>query len=60
MSDLIEVFKMFNGYTEIDINVLFVLDGNEKSLCGHSKKISKVRFNIEIRKYFFSNRVVGR
>ena len=36
-SDLIEVFKMFTGYTEIDINVLFTLDGNDKGLRGHSK-----------------------
>jgi len=30
--DLIEVFKMFYGYTEIDIRVLFMLDGNDKGL----------------------------
>ena len=52
-SDLIEVFKMFSGYTEIDIKVLFTLDGNDKGLGGHSKKICKVRFNIDVRKYFF-------
>ena len=52
-SDLIEVFQMFSGYTEIDIKVLFTLDGNDKSLRGHSKKICKVRFNIDVRKYFF-------
>ena len=52
-SDLIEVFKMFSGYTEIDIKVLFTLDGNDKGLRGHSKKIYKVRFNIDVRKYFF-------
>ena len=32
--NLIEVFKMFNGYTEIDIRDLFTLDGNDKGLCG--------------------------
>ena len=52
-SDLIEVFKMFSGYTEIDIKVLFTLDGNDKGLRGHRKKICKVRFNIDVRKYFF-------
>ena len=52
-SDLIEVFKMFSGYTEIDIKVLFTLDGNDKGLRGHSEKICKVRFNIDVRKYFF-------
>ena len=48
-SDLIEVFKMFSGYTEIDIKVLFTLDGNDKGLRGRSKKICKVRFNIDVR-----------
>ena len=27
---LIDVFKMFNGYTEMGIRVLFTLDGNDK------------------------------
>ena len=51
--DLIEVFKMFYGYTEIDKRVLFTLDGNDKGLCGHSKKICKPRFKTDrpIRKY---------
>ena len=51
--DLIEVFKMFFVYTEIDIRVLFTLDGNDKGLRGHSRKICKLRFNTDIRKYFF-------
>ena len=58
--DLIEVFKMFNGYTQIDIRVLFTLDGNYKGLHGHSKKIYKPRFNADIRKYFFTNRVTDK
>ena len=49
---LIEVFKMFYGYTEIYIRVLFTLDGNDKGLRGHRKKICKQRFNTDIRKYF--------
>jgi len=51
---------MFYGYTEIDIRVLFALDGIDKGLRGHSKKICKPRFNMNIRKYFFSNRVIDR
>ena len=51
--DLIEVFKMFYDYNEIDIRVLFTLAGNDKGLRGHSKKICKPRFNTDIRKYFF-------
>ena len=52
--DLIEVFRMFFGYTEIDIRVLFTLDGKYKGLRGHSNKICKPRFNTDIRIYFFS------
>jgi len=44
---------MFYGYTEIEIRVLFTLDGNDKDLRGHSKKICKPRCNTDIRKYFF-------
>ena len=52
---LIEVFKIFYGYTEIDIRVLFTLDGNDKGLRDHSKKICKPRFNTDIRKYFLKS-----
>ena len=45
---------MFYGYSERDIRVLVTLDGNNKGLRGHSKKICKPRFNADIRKYFFS------
>ena len=51
---------MFYGYTEIDIRVLFTLDGDDEGLRGHSKKICKPRFNTDIRKYYFSNRVIDR
>jgi len=50
--DLTEVFNMFYGYTDIDIGVLFTLDGNDKGLRGHNEKISKPRFNTDNRKYF--------
>ena len=51
--DLIEVFKMFYGYSERDIRVLVTLDGNDKGLRGHSKKICKPRFKTDMRKSFF-------
>jgi len=37
-----------------------MLDGNDKGLCGHSKKICKPRFNTDIRKCCFSNWVIDR
>ena len=51
---------MFYGYTQINIRVLFTLDGNDKGLRGHSTKVCKPRFNTDIRKYFFSNGVINR
>jgi len=38
---------------------IFTLDGNDNGLRGHSKNIYKPRFNTDIRKYLFSNRVTG-
>jgi len=46
--------------TQTPIRVLFTLAGNDKGLRGHSNKICKPRFNTDIRKYFFSNRVIDR
>jgi len=58
--DLIEVFKMFYGYREIDIRVLFTLDGNDKGLRGHRKKIVNQVFTRILLGYFFSNWVFDR
>jgi len=58
--NLTEVFKMFYGFTEINIMDLFTLDGNDKGLRGHSKKNCKPRFTTDNRKYFCSNRVIDR
>ena len=38
--DLIQVFKMFYGYTATEITVLFTFDSNDKRLPGHSKTIN--------------------
>jgi len=40
---------MFYGYREIDIRVLFTLDGNDKGLRGHRKKNCKPSFYPDIR-----------
>ena len=58
--DLIEVFKMFYCYTEIDIRVVFTLDGNDKGLRGHSKKIVNQDLTRILGNIFFSNRVIDR
>ena len=60
---LIEVFRMFYGYTEIDITVLFTLDGNDKGLPGYgcclftldgNDKGLHGYSNTDVRKYCFS------
>ena len=58
--DLREPSLSADNFPKKDIKVLFTLDGNDKGLRGHSKKICNVRFNIDVRKYFFSNRVIDK
>jgi len=48
------------GIWQIDIKVLFTLDGYDKGLRGHSKRICKPRFNRILGNIFFSNRVIDR
>jgi hypothetical protein len=57
--DLIEVYKMFKNYAS-GAEVMFELDKNEKGTRGHSKKLVKERCVTDLRKYFFSNRVIKR
>ena len=51
---------MFYSYTEIDIRVLFTLDGNDKGLRGDSKKIVNQDLIRILWNIFFSNRVIDR
>jgi hypothetical protein len=57
-ADLIEVFRMFKGLEDIDPNQLFVLKKDSKTR-GHSLKIEKPRARLDVRKYFFSHRVIN-
>ena len=56
-SDLIEVFKPYKGLTTIMFSIVLDTMGRTR---GHSLKISKQSCLKDIRKYFFSNRVVNR
>ena len=56
--DLIEMFKIFSGRDRIDINRFFKLRENSGNR-GHKWTISKPRCNTDLRKYFFSHRVVN-
>ena len=53
--DLIEVFKMFRGFTgsKVSLQELFMLDVNSKGTRWHSCKLVKTRCTRDITKYFF-------
>ena len=56
--DLIQVFKLIKGVDNVDYREFFQLAVNSRTR-GHSFKICKVRSRLEIRKNFFSQRVVN-
>ena len=56
--DLIQVFKLIKGFDNLDYRTFFHLSDNSKTR-GHRFKITKVRSRLEIRKHFFSQRVVN-
>ena len=58
-SDLVELFNMSKGLSAIPWNLFFRVDNSERTR-GHSKKLAKESFKLDIRKYFFSQRVVNR
>ena len=56
--DMIEVYKVLSGIYDERVTVsLLELQGNT-STRGHSLKLKKQRHRLDIRKYFFTNRVV--
>jgi len=54
--DLLQMFKLLKGFDDVDYKELGVFSSN--SLRGHSLKLFKDRFNTNIGKFVFSNRVV--
>ena len=56
---MIEVYKIMTGKDKIDKEQFFPLADNNYGLRGHSLKIRKDRSNLDIRKHFFSQRVVN-
>ena len=57
--DLIEVFKIMTGRERINKDQLFHTSQNSHGLRGHSLKIVKERSTRDVRKYFFTQRVVN-
>jgi ribonuclease P/MRP protein subunit RPP40 len=56
--DLIEVFKMIKGISKVNYRIFFTLDANSRTR-GHKYKLVKNRSRLEIRRNFFSQRVVS-
>jgi len=54
-----EVFKMFKYISAIPFETFFQLDNNNRTR-GHSAKIKKNKCRTDLRKHFFSERVVNR
>jgi len=57
--DLIEVYKLLTGRENIDHTALLQLDDSCYGTRGHIYKLKKYRSRLDIRKHFFSNRVVS-
>jgi len=55
-ADLIEVFKILNGFSVVPVDTFFALN-NDTGTRGHSMKLLKRRCNKDLRHHFFSERV---
>jgi len=58
-ADLLEVFKMYKGWSTTSFDGLFTLMDDSRTR-GHSAKIAKSRCRLDMRCYFFSQRVIDR
>jgi len=58
--DLIEVFKMYKGFTRLSIDELFERDANIKGTRRHTLRLKKKQSVRDVRRYFFSQRVLNR
>ena len=50
------MLKIFKGFDDINYQKIFSLSSTE--LRGHDFKLYKPQVNLDVRKYFFSNRVI--
>ena len=57
-ADLIEVYKVVNGNSGMSFDTFFKYDTNGRTR-GHSKKLRRKRFNTDLRKYFFTDRIIN-
>ena len=57
--DQIEVFKILNGYENIDSNIFFFEIKESKITRGHNYTLVKKQSRLDIRKYSFSQRTIN-
>jgi len=58
-TDLLEVFRIYHGWSTTTFDNLFTLH-NGACTRGHTAKLVKNRSRLELRRHFFSERVVNR
>ena len=58
LRDQIEVFKILNGYENIDRNIFFTVK-EERRTRGHGVTLAKKQCRLDIRKFSFSQRTVN-
>ena len=58
-ADLLEVFRMYRGLSTTSFVSMFTLSSNTTTR-GHTAKITKNRCRLDLRRHFFSERVIDR
>jgi ribonucleases P/MRP protein subunit RPP40 len=57
--DMIETYKILSGKENVKKQQFFKLAENEHGLRGHDLKLEKVRSRLDVRKFWFSQRIVN-
>jgi len=57
-ADLIEVYKIVNGISGINFDSFFEHDTSARTR-AHSRNLRKKRFNTDLRKHFFTDRIIN-
>ena len=57
--DQIEVFKILNGYENIDYNIFFLEIKESKITRGHNYTLVKKQSRLDVRKFSFSQRTIN-
>ena len=57
---MILTYRLINGMEKVDYRKFFSLQDNHYNLRGHNQKIVKTNVRLDVRKYFFSKRVIDK